>query len=177
MRPHAYSGYASSAERGAAIGRRDDPDIEVWATFLKTHAAVVRRLERELAEEQGLALSWYDVLLELNAAPQRRLRMHELGEQVVLSRTRVSRIVDQMVRGGLVAREPDPTDRRATFAVITAAGRKALRGAAPVYLRGIREHFTSHLSQQELRLLAQSLEKVLQAQQRHPPPNLNSRSP
>ncbi len=149
----------------------------MWATFLKTHAAVVRQLEHELAEERGLPLSWYDVLLELNAAPERRLRMQELGERVVLSRSRVSRIVDEMVCNALVAREPDPADRRATFAVITSAGRKVLRAAAPVYLRGIREHFTSHLSERELSILGQSLGKVLEAQRRQASlSEVNSRS-
>jgi len=125
---------------------------------------VVRQLERELAEQSGLPLSWYDVLLELSAAPRRRLRMQELGERAVLSRTRVSRIVDELVADGLVAREADSADRRATFAVITASGRQALRAAAPVYLRGIREHFTSHLSEQELAVLGHGLQRVLDAQ-------------
>lgn len=151
----------------AGRGREDEGDVRVWATFLKTHAAVVRQLEHELAAERGLPLSWYDVLLELNAAPERRLRMQQLGERVVLSRTRVSRIVDELVRNGLVAREPDPADRRSTFAAITSAGRKALRAAAPVYLRGIREHFTSHLSEPELAIMGESLERVLEAQRRH----------
>lgn len=139
------------------------PGVALWATFLRTHAAVVRRLERQLADERGLALSWYDVLLELNSAPGRRLRMQELGERAVLSRTRVSRIVDELVGAGLVARQPDPDDRRATFAVITGAGRTVLRRAAPVYLRGIEEHFTAHLSDRELRVLGQSLQRVLDA--------------
>lgn len=137
--------------------------LAVWATFLRTHAAVVRRLEQELAEERGLPLSWYDVLLELQAAPKHRLRMQELGERAVLSRTRVSRIVEEMVADGLVERASDPDDRRATFAVITSTGRAALRRAAPVYLRGIREHFTSHLTDQELRILGRGLQKVLDA--------------
>lgn len=130
----------------------------------------MRRLERELSEERGLPLSWYDVLLELNSAHGRRLRMQELGDRAVLSRTRVSRIVDEMVRDRLVRREPDPADRRATFAVITDAGRKVLRASAPVYLRGIREHFTSNLSERELATLGRSLEKVLEAQAARPRP-------
>ncbi len=147
----------------------DSPGVAAWATFLRSHAAVVQRLEHELAEETGLPLSWYDILLELSSAPDRRLRMHELGDRAVLSRTRVSRIVDQLVGDGLVGREADPADRRATFAVITVAGRRALRRAAPVYLRGIQEHFTAHLSDRELRVLSQSLQRVLDAQERSRP--------
>ena len=70
--------------------------IDAWRAFLLTHAAVVRRLERDLEHEQHLPLAWYDVLLELNAAPGLRLRMSELGQRTVLSRTRVSRVVDEL---------------------------------------------------------------------------------
>jgi Transcriptional regulators len=62
-------------------------------------------------------LSWYDVLLELNAAPDRRLRMSELGQRTVLSRTRVSRVVDELATAGLAERQPDQADGRSSFAV------------------------------------------------------------
>jgi DNA-binding MarR family transcriptional regulator len=143
----------------------DEPaGIEAWRAFLLTHAAVVRRLERELEREQHLPLAWYDVLLELNAAPDRRLRMQDLAGRVVLSRSRVSRVVDEMVRAGLVRREPDPDDGRAAFAVVTDAGRAALRRAAPVYLAGIEEQFLSHLTAAELRTIETGLTRVLEAQ-------------
>lgn len=147
----------------AGRSSEDGAGVVAWATLLRTHAAVVQRLERQLADGRGLPLSWYDVLLELNSAPGRRLRMQELGDRAVLSRTRVSRIVDQLVGAGLVARAPDPDDRRATFAVITAAGRTTLRRAAPVYLRGIREHFAAHLTAREVSVLTQGLQRVLDA--------------
>jgi len=110
-----------------------------------------------------MPLSWYDVLLELNAAPGRRLRMQELGHRVVLSRSRASRVVDELVVAGLACREPDPGDRRSSYATLTDAGRTALRAAAPVYLSGIAEQFSSHLSDDELRVLGQGLARVLSA--------------
>jgi DNA-binding MarR family transcriptional regulator len=140
-----------------------DLGVAAWAVLLRTHAALVSRLERELEEARRLPLAWYDVLLELNAAEGRRLRMQELGNRVVLSRSRVSRIVDEMERGGLVRREPDPADRRGSYAVLADAGRSALHAAAPVYLRGIAEHFTSHLSDAELQTVHDALTKVLKA--------------
>jgi DNA-binding MarR family transcriptional regulator len=143
----------------------EEPDgIDAWRAFLLTHAAVVRRLERDLEHEQHLPLTWYDVLLELNAAPDRRLRMQELAGRVVLSRSRVSRVVDEMVRAGLVRREADPSDGRAAFAVATDAGRAALRRAAPVYLKGIEEQFLAHLTPAELRTIETGLNRVLAAQ-------------
>jgi DNA-binding MarR family transcriptional regulator len=143
----------------------DEPaGIGAWRAFLQTHAAVVRRLEQTLEHDQRLALAWYDVLLELNAAPQRRLRMQDLAARVVLSRSRVSRVVDEMVRAGLVRREPDPTDGRASFAVLTDAGRTSLRRAAPVYLRGIEDQFLAHLTPAELATIEAAFDRVLAEQ-------------
>jgi DNA-binding MarR family transcriptional regulator len=135
-----------------------------WALLLRVHAAVLPRLERALAAHQ-LPLAWYDVLLELNAAPDRRLRMSELGGRVVLSRERVSRVVDELERSGLVRREPNPDDRRSLFAVLTEAGRERLRAAAPTYLAGIEEHYTRHLDDEEIGVLSRALARVLEAEE------------
>ncbi len=140
---------------------KNEEGVAAWAALLRCHAALVGRLELELQSERGLSLAWYDVLLVLSSAPERRLRMSELGERVVVSRTRVSRIVDQMVDAGLVAREPDPSDRRSWFAIITRDGRATLRRAAPVYLRGIASHFSGHLTVEELRVVRDALERVV----------------
>ena len=133
--------------------------------MLRVHAAVVPRLERELAAV-GMALSWYDVLLELNSAPDRRLRMSELGGRVVLSRERVSRVVDELERAGLVRREPNPDDRRSLFAVLTEEGRERLRAAAPAYLAGIEEHYSRYLDDEEIAVLSRALARVLEAEER-----------
>ncbi|GAB2621564.1 MarR family transcriptional regulator [Paractinoplanes abujensis] len=140
-----------------------DTDTAAWAALLRVHAALVPRLDRELQQQCGLPLTWYDVLLELNSAPDRRLSMGELGEVAVVSRTRVSRVVDQLVAAGLVGREVNPEDKRSAYAVITAEGRKTLRAAAPVYLGAIERHFTSHMTATESRSVATALEKVLSA--------------
>ena len=89
---------------------------ETWGALLKVHAALVPRLDRELQETHGLPLTWYDVLLELNSAPERRLTMGQLGAVAAVSRTRVSRVVDELVRAGLVSREPNADDGRSAFA-------------------------------------------------------------
>jgi DNA-binding MarR family transcriptional regulator len=117
-------------------------------------------LDGQLQRETGLPLAWYDVLLELGAAPDGRLRMGELGDRVVLSRTRVSRLVDEMARAGLVCREANPDDRRSAYAVVTAEGRQRLRDAAPTYLAGIEEAFTRHLTRAELRTIGDALWRV-----------------
>jgi len=129
--------------------------------MLVAHLTVVPAIERDLAAGGNIPLTWYDVLLPLRHAPDGRLRMRELAEQVVLlSRTRVSRIVQQLVDHGLVRREADPIDGRATFAVITPEGRARLRRAAPVYVAGIERHFARHLTAQERKVIARGLGKV-----------------
>ena len=96
-------------------------------------------LDRELQAKHHLPLAWYDVLLELNDGPDRRLRMSELGERVALSRIRVSRLVDELTAAGPVVRQANPDDRRSAYAVLTAKGRTLFRQAAPTYLDGIDE--------------------------------------
>jgi DNA-binding MarR family transcriptional regulator len=138
----------------------DDDRLDAWRGLLLAHAAVVRAIEADLKNSGSISLSWYDVLLELNAAPDRRLRMSELGERVVLSRTRVSRIVDELVAAGLVERTPDPEDKRAAFATLTPAGRDRLKATAPHYLDGIERHFTGLLDDRERKTVAKALRRV-----------------
>jgi DNA-binding MarR family transcriptional regulator len=134
--------------------------LRAWAALLRCHAAVVPVLSRQVQQQSGLPLSWYDVLLELQAASEGRLRIQELGERVVLSRSRVSRLVDELAREGLVVREPDPSDGRASFASITDEGLTAFRRAAPIYLDAIGQHFSAHLTANERRAIIRGLERV-----------------
>ena len=141
-----------------------DTGVAAWAALLRVHAALVPQLDRELQAACGLPLTWYDVLLELNSATDRRLSMGELGTVAVVSRSRVSRVVDQLAAEGLVARELNPDDRRSAYATITEAGRARLRAAAPIYLGGIERHFTSRMTAAEAATVTRALEKVLAAQ-------------
>jgi DNA-binding MarR family transcriptional regulator len=143
---------------------RDDEFVTAWSALLRVHAAVVPKLARAL-QRAGLPISWYDVLLVLNAAPDRRLRMTELGARAVLSREQISRVVTELERAGLVERVPNPDDRRSSFASITAEGRKRLRAAAPVYLDAIEQHYGQHLSRDEARTIAEALGRVLAAEE------------
>lgn len=139
-------------------------DINAWATLLRTHAAVLPKLERALAPT-GLPLTWYDVLLVVNAAPERRLRMSELGRQAVVSRERVSRVVSELEREGLMERQANPDDKRSSFAAITPAGRQRLRRAAPTYLDAVASHYLSHLEDGEAEVIARALSRVLEAEE------------
>jgi DNA-binding MarR family transcriptional regulator len=149
------------------VAQDDEHDIAAWRALLLAQNAVLRAIEADLEAAGCVPLTWYDLLLELDAADRGRLRMQELARRTVLSRTRVSRLVDDLVTEGYVTRCPDPSDGRAALAVLTPSGRSALRGAAPVYLAGIRLHFTEHLTATERSRLLTALGKVIAV---HQPP-------
>jgi DNA-binding MarR family transcriptional regulator len=140
---------------------RHDSRLAAWTTFLRAHARVVRELERELQTDQDLALTDYDVLVQLAAAPERRLRMSDLADRLLLSRSGVTRLVDRLVADGLVERVVCEDDRRGQWAALTDAGRDRLRRAAPTHLRGVATHFLDRLSADDLASLQRMLAGVV----------------
>ena len=140
---------------------------DAWGSLLRAHARLVPLLDAQL-RASGVSLAFYDVLLELQAAPGGRLTMSELGTRVVLSRSRVSRVVDDMAGAGLVRRETNPDDARSAYAVITSSGRSTFRRAAPIYLGLIEQHVARDLSPRDLGLLARLLERIAAAPEDEP---------
>lgn len=139
-----------------------DSRLTAWRTFLRAHARVVRELERELQAEQRLALTDYDVLVQLSAVPDRRLRMSELADRLLLSRSGATRLVDRLVADGLVERAVTESDRRGQWAVLTDAGYERLRNASPTHLRGVATHFLDRLSADDLAALDRMLRRVVE---------------
>lgn len=138
-----------------------DPRLAAWATFLRAHARVTRALERELHDEQQMALADYDVLVQLAAADQHQLRMGELADRLLLSRSGITRLIDRLERTGFVQRATCDTDRRGSWAVLTDAGYARLREATPAHLRGVAEHFIDRIPSDELAALEETLTRVL----------------
>jgi DNA-binding MarR family transcriptional regulator len=137
-----------------------EEQFDAWKAFLRAQAELIRTLDQELESERGMPITFFDVLAQLsNAGGQ--LRMSELADAVLLSRSGVTRLVDRMVRTGLVRREQCETDRRASYATITPEGKRALKRAMPVHMRGIEEHFGRHLSCDEAKTLAAALGRMV----------------
>ena len=134
--------------------------LRAWRGLLTAHSRATAAIERDLEAAGVLPLGWYDVLLALLEAPGQSLRMHELAESVVLSRSGLTRLVDRLDKAGYVRREPCPEDRRGQHAVLTAEGKAALRKTWPVYRKSIQEHFSHHFSAAESRRLAALLERA-----------------
>lgn len=119
--------------------------LDAWRSFLSAHALMVRRIEQALAAEGLPPLGWYDVLWAVHSSPERRLRVGELADAVVLSPTGMSRMVERLVQAGMLTREAVPGDRRGAYATITDEGVETLRRMWPVYARVVRESFEPHL--------------------------------
>ncbi|MFL6141030.1 MAG: MarR family winged helix-turn-helix transcriptional regulator [Labedaea sp.] len=130
-------------------------ELHAWRTFLTAHARVLRSLETELQAEQRLSLVSYDVLVQLAEAPQRRLRMAELADRVLLSRSGVTRLVDRLERAGLVSRRRVAADGRGVIAELTADGLERLRTASGTHLAGIARHFVARFPSTDLARLAE----------------------
>jgi DNA-binding MarR family transcriptional regulator len=135
-------------------------ELAAWRGFLRVHTALVRELDAELDAAHDLPLSSYDVMIYLRSAPGRRLRMAELADSVLLSRSGVTRLVDRLERDGLIVRDTCTSDGRGCFAVLTDAGEELLARARPTHLDGVRERFLRHFSDAELRQLAGFWERV-----------------
>jgi DNA-binding MarR family transcriptional regulator len=139
----------------------NETELATWRAFLNAHAILIQRIEKDL-KAQGLPpLGWYDVLWPLQRTEGRRLRMNELAQQVVLSRTGLVRLVDRIEAAGLLRREPVPEDGRGAYVVISDEGAGTLRKMWPVYRRHIEQDFLDPLGAGAGRLRA-ALERVVE---------------
>ena len=134
--------------------------LEAWRSLLQAHATLMRRLELELAEATGLALADFDVLAQLALAGG-ELRMTDLANRALISRSGMTRRVNRLVDRGLVGRSNVDGDARGVVVVLTDAGVTRLSETAPVHVRGVAELFVSQLDEQELAALKSCLDKVI----------------
>jgi DNA-binding MarR family transcriptional regulator len=138
----------------------DDERLTTAGLFFEAHAGLVGALERRLADDCGLSVQSFEVLLRLARSPGRQLRMSDLAAQVSLSPSGLTRAVDRLEQEGLVTRANCPTDRRGAFAVLTDAGRARIEAAVPEHLQHLDEYFTGILDPDELDQLAVTLRKL-----------------
>ena len=136
-------------------------ELGAWRGLLRVHSALVKALDAELLAEHDLPLTSYEVLINLQAAPDQRRRMAELAEGVLLSRSGMTRLVDRLEREGLLERDACASDGRGTFAVLTPKGEELLSRARRTHLDDVRERFLQHFSEDELEQLAHLWNRVL----------------
>ena len=133
--------------------------LQAWSALLRAHAALLRQLETDLESKTGLALADYDVLAQLAVAGG-SLRMTELADRALISRSGMTRRVARLVHEGLVSRAHADVDARGVVVLLTDSGLDRLTVAAPVHLRGVSDLFIAKLDDQELAVLESALAKI-----------------
>jgi len=138
-----------------------EAELSAWHGMLTLHSAIMRDLDRDLMASHGISIREFDVLITLFNAPERRLRMSELDDSVLLSPSGVSRLVDRLGRERLVERRSYEGDARSIQAILTDLGDKRLDEARTTHNAVIRAHFTDHLTSDELVELGALWQRVL----------------
>ncbi|MEX0592991.1 MAG: MarR family transcriptional regulator [Nitriliruptoraceae bacterium] len=152
----------STAQRDAQPTMSAD-HLSAWRCFLEAHRRVIDQLSRQLRDEEGLALTWYDVLVQLSEAEGHELRMQELAAAILLSRSGLTRLIDKMESAGLVERDVCETDGRGTLARMTPSGMARLQQAAPAHIAGVIEQFARHLDDDEVVVVERALRRIANA--------------
>ncbi len=139
----------------------DNLRSSLWRLFLTAQVKLRDRIEVKLDRAGMPSLEWYDVLFTLKEAPEQRLRLSELAEKVLLTRSNLTRLVDRLENAGLLQRQSCPSDRRGTFAVLTEAGLAMQEQMWPIYAEGIVEYFAGQINDDEVEILQQVLRRIL----------------
>jgi DNA-binding MarR family transcriptional regulator len=124
----------------------DAEEQKAWRAWLYSTTLLQDRLERDLTHSTGISNAYYEILVQLSEAPDRRMRMSQLADRCLASRSRLSHAVSRLEERGWVAREVCVEDGRGQLAVLTDVGMAALEQAAPVHVTSVREHLFDQLS-------------------------------
>ncbi|MGY6502531.1 MAG: MarR family winged helix-turn-helix transcriptional regulator [Acidimicrobiales bacterium] len=138
----------------------DESEQLAWRRTIAGATLLLDHLDRDLRSTHDLTLADYEILVHLSEADDQRLRMSDLADAALVSRSRLTHRVNRLAAKGLVVREACPTDRRGTFAVLTAEGMALLRSAAPVHVESVRCHLVDRLDPSELEALGKLLGRV-----------------
>lgn len=136
------------------------PHGEAWGALARTHAAVAQRLQEALAQGDHPPLPWYEVLATVAEAPERRMRMGDLAEVLVITRGGLTKLVDRLVKAGLLERTFCETDRRVSYATLLPAGLNMLEEMRPVIVGELELAFSANLSVEQANELRDKLDLV-----------------
>lgn len=159
----ASPGTARSLSRSYSCSPAERAALDLWTDLMHVTGWIRGRVTERLAAGMDLLPEEVELLMELEAAPEQRLRMADVSRSLRLSKSGVTRLVDRLALRGLVERAPCPSDRRVVYAGLTEAGRRAVDVAAPLLISGVAEQLGGHLEAQELEDVTRSLRKVLAA--------------
>ncbi len=135
-------------------------EVQAFVSFVRAHASVVRGLDRELVADHGLTINDYEVLLRLARAPDRMMRRVDLAQQVVLTPSGITRLLDGLQSCGFVEKAACDSDARVSYAKLTDAGREKLKTATDDHVASIRALFGDRFNDEELRTLCDFLDRL-----------------
>ena len=135
--------------------------LDAWRGFLFAHAKVVRALEADMIEQHDLPLTWFDLISRIKQAPGQRLRMHQLEEASLFTRSGITGLADRLEQAGFVRRERSAEDRRGVYLAITQAGIDKIDEVWPDHVLSIQNHFGRHLDPKGVKALQAATEKIL----------------
>ncbi len=147
-------------ERGTLTGPTTPTEVVPFVNFLRAHAAVVRELSSELVAAHGLTINDYEVLLHLSRAEGSRMRRVDLAQQVLLTPSGITRLLEGLERSGFVERVACKEDLRVSYAQLTTAGRAKLRAAGKTHVAGIHRLFLDHFDADERAVLGELLGRL-----------------
>lgn len=136
------------------------PHGEAWGALTRTHAAVSQRLQEALAQGDYPPLPWYEVLAAVAEAPDQRMRMGDLAEALVITRGGLTKLVDRLVKAGLLERTFCADDRRVSYATLLPAGMSLLKEMRPVIVGELELAFSANLSVEQANELRETLDGV-----------------
>lgn len=136
---------------------------KAWRALYEVHGLVTRRIENDLHAAGAGSLSDYAVLYALYEAPEKRLRLAELADAGMLSRSGLTRLVDRLESNGYLRREPYPGDKRGTLAVLTNAGIDEMRRIWAIYSAGIARYFAASVTETEAVTVTVAFRRVIGA--------------
>src|SRR6478672_7290720 len=155
---------AYMSEQATAVAEQQgedfDPHREAWIAIAQTHAAVTGRLQEALTAAELPPLPWFEVLATLDRTPEKRLKMGELAEALVITRGGLTKLVDRLIKAGLMERTFCETDRRVSYATLLPAGDEMLTEMRPVVVAELKTAFAANLTDPEANELQQMLERV-----------------
>ena len=134
--------------------------VRALVALVRAHSSATRTLSSQLTADHGLTINDYEVLLRLARAPDRRLRRVDLAEQVLLTASGITRLLDGLEQSGLVERGSCATDRRVVYAVLTDAGLAKLRDASKSHVAQVDELFTEYFGEEELEAVGDLLSRI-----------------
>ena len=151
--------HSELSHRGQSLSSPLPERLRAWRLYFESSLALLDVLEAELERDVGLPMRWYDVLVQLEESPD-GLRMNELADRILYSKSGFTRVIDRMDEAGLVRRNRPESDRRSIFVVLTDEGRAVLERGRRIHRHGIEQHFSRHLTDADVKALRRVFEKV-----------------